>query len=81
MKPIPLRIATESEESEEKPKAPEAYTAVESTVAVEVNRAIPTGVVVYTGATVIPMAGEDQDDRKRNSGCSRQPHHWSSYCR
>jgi Tol biopolymer transport system component/imidazolonepropionase-like amidohydrolase len=48
------------EEAEEKPKAPEAYTAVESTIAVEVTRALPKGAVVYTGATVIPMAGEDE---------------------
>lgn len=48
------------EEAEEKPKAPEAYTAVESTIAVEVTRALPKGAVVYTGATLIPMAGEDE---------------------
>ncbi|MDA0844195.1 MAG: amidohydrolase, partial [Bacteroidetes bacterium] len=43
----------------EKPKAPEAYTAVESTIVVEVVRAIPNKVVVYTNARLIAMTGEE----------------------
>lgn len=52
-------IKETDDEQTEKPKAPEAYTAVESTIMIEVARAIPDKVVVYTNANLIAMAGEE----------------------
>jgi Tol biopolymer transport system component len=50
-----------SEENKEKASdsTPKDYTAVESTVSVEVHRAIPDNTVVYKAATLIPMTSDN----------------------
>ena len=48
-----------TEKDEKTDEGPKAYTAVESTVSVEVDRAIPNKTVVYTGATLIPMTDSE----------------------
>ena len=49
----------ENEKDEKTDKGPKEYTAEESTVSVEVKRAIPDKTVVYTGASLIPMTDSE----------------------